>query len=54
MDAEPSILAVEQFANRARLIRQGGAGLSVPAWGFVPLICDKTAARAMLPISDPV
>ena len=32
MDAELSILAVEQFSNRARLIKQGGTGLLPSFW----------------------
>lgn len=42
MDAELSILAVEQFSNRARLIKQGGTGLlrigaiGAAAFGLLP------------------
>lgn len=51
MDAELSILAVEQFANRARLIRQGGAGLlrigalGASAFGLLPQLVARYTAE---------
>lgn len=50
MDAELSILAVEQFSNRARLIKQGGTGLlrigalGASAFGLVPQLVARFSA----------
>ncbi|MEQ8901329.1 MAG: LysR family transcriptional regulator [Roseovarius sp.] len=57
MDAELSILAVEQFSNRARLIKQGGTGLlrvgaiGAAAFGLMPgLVARYTAGNPLVEI----
>lgn len=57
MDAELSILAVEQFSNRARLIKQGGTGLlrvgaiGAAAFGLMPgLVARYTADNPLVEI----
>lgn len=57
MDAELSILAVEQFSNRARLIKQGGTGLlrvgaiGAIAFGLLPaLVARYTADNPLVEI----
>lgn len=50
MDAELSILAVEQFSNRARQIKQGGTGLlrvgaiGAAAFGLMPKLVSRYTA----------
>ncbi len=51
LDAELSIMAVEQFSNRARLIKQGGTGLlrvgaiGAAAFGLMPELVTRFTAE---------
>ena len=51
LDAELSIMAVEQFSNKARLIKQGGTGLlrvgaiGAAAFGLMPELSARFAAE---------